>query len=302
MAPPPNRRPGFSRRAQYTTFFGYIAGVAGALLGGVLLVVAITNPAAFSGFRSFGSDATAPAAGLAARTRSASYDLFGAIGGYFAAGQQNARLKRELAAAKVRLVESQALAEENRRLKALLGLADNNPKPVAFARLTGSSASSTRRFATLSAGTRDGVAIGMPVRSELGLVGRVLEAGHATSRVLLVTDGESVVPVRRATDGIPGFAQGRANGTLQIRLISLGINPLRRGDAFVTSGSGGLYRPGTPIAIVDTLTRDGAVARVLSDPAATDYVSVEPVWAPEALSPTLPASPGGPSQRRPPRP
>ena len=37
MAPSPQRRPGFSRRAQYTTFFGYMAGVLGALLGGALL-------------------------------------------------------------------------------------------------------------------------------------------------------------------------------------------------------------------------------------------------------------------------
>ena len=77
----------------------------------------------------------------------------------------------------------------------------------------------------------------------------MLEAGRATSRVLLITDGESVVPVRRASDGIAAFAQGNADGTLQIRLISLGINPLKRGDALVTSGSGGLYRPGTPIAV-----------------------------------------------------
>lgn len=294
MAPPPNWRPGYSRRAQYTTFFGYLTGIVGALLGGLLLLIAIARPSAFSGLRGLGSDATAPVGSLAAKSRSGGYDLFGAIGGYFAAGRQNARLNRELDATKVRLVESQAQAEENRRLKGLLGLANADPKPVTFARLTGSSAASTRRFATLSAGSNNGVTIGMPVRSELGLVGRVLEVGRATSRVLLITDGESVVPVRRASDSIAGFAQGSANGTLQIRLISLGINPLKPGDAFVTSGSGGLYRPGTPIAVVETLTRDGAIARVLSNPAATDYVSVEPVWAPESARPAPSPSSSGP--------
>ena len=136
----------------------------------------------------------------------------------------------------------------------------------------------------------------MPVRTPLGLVGRVLEVGHATSRVLLVTDSESVVPVRRASDSIPGFAQGRADGTLQIKLISLGINPLKRGDAFVTSGTGGLYRPGTPIAIVESLTRDGAIARLLSDPAASEFVAVEPIWtaAPTELPRAAPS--GGPAR------
>ena len=296
MAPPPNRRPGYSRRAQYTTFFGYMAGIAGALLGGIFLLIAIASPSSFSGLRSLGSDAVSPAAGVAATTRTGGHSLFGAIGGYFDAAQQNAGLKRDLAATKARLVESEAQAAENRRLKGLLGLAESDPKPVTFARLTSSSASSTRRFATLSAGSSAGVVIGMPVRSELGLVGRVLEVGYATSRILLVTDGESVVPVRRASDEVAGFAQGRSNGTLLIRLINLGINPLKRGDAFVTSGSGGLYRPGTPIAVVETLTRDGAIARVLSDPAATDYVSVDPVWAPESQVSPIPARSGGPAQ------
>jgi rod shape-determining protein MreC len=291
MAPPPNARPGYSRRAQYTTFFGYIASIVGGVLGAVFLLVAINYPSAFSSLRSLGSDATAPAANVAAKTRSESYDIVGAISGYFSAGKQNSRLKRELAATRTRLIESQAQSEENRRLKALLGLGEQEPKPIAFARLISSSASSTRRFATISAGSNKGVGVGMPVRSELGLVGRVLEVGSLTSRVLLITDGESMVPVRRATDSVAGFAQGKANGTLQIRLINLGVNPLKRGDAFVTSGSGGLYRPGTPIAVVETLTRDGAIARVLSDPAATDHIAVEPVWTPEAIAPAaLPSS------------
>ena len=78
------------------------------------------------------------------------------------------------------------------------------------------------------------------------------------------------------------FAEGRADGTLRIRLINLGINPLKKGDVFVTSGSGGLYRPGIAVAVASSITKDGAIARLLSDPAATDFVIVEPVWKPEA--------------------
>ena len=134
------------------------------------------------------------------------------------------------------------------------------------------------------------------MHSPLGLVGRVLEVADHTSRVLLITDSESMVPVRRARDGIAAFAQGRGDGTIQLRLISLGINPLKPGDVFVTSGSGGLYRPGTAVAVVMELTRDGAIARVLSDPTASEFVSVEPVFAevaamPEALAPPPPAVP-----------
>jgi rod shape-determining protein MreC len=124
----------------------------------------------------------------------------------------------------------------------------------------------------------------MPVRSALGLLGRVLKVAAGSASVLLVTDTESLVPVRRAKDGTAAFAQGRGDGTVQIKLINLGVNPVKKGDVFVTSGSGGLYRPGTAIAVADKIVDDGAIARVLSDPAATEFVIVDPVWAPESVA------------------
>lgn len=296
---PPNRRSGFSRRAQYNTFFTYLAGIAGALAGAGLLVVSINNPSAFSWLRTLGSDAAAPVSRVGAGGRAAGQGAVETIGGYIAAGSQNADLHRQLDLAKVKLIEAQATAEENRRLKALLGLQQEDPKPVAMARLISSTAASTRRIAVISAGSSQGIAPGMPVRAPLGLVGRVLEVGHSTSRVLLITDTESIVPVRRAGDGLPAFLQGRSDGTVQAKLINLGINPLKVGDTFVTSGSGGLYRPGIAIGIVEQVLRDGAIVRLMSNPAATDYVAIEPVWAQEAATEVgRPVAPP-PQQQRP---
>lgn len=301
MAPSPNRRPGYSRRAQYSSFAGYIAGVLGAVLGAVLLVVSILNPAAFAGVRGIAASAAAPAGLASSGARQAGQGFFAVLKGYALAGSRDARLERELRSATVQLAQMRAVAEENRRLKALLGLASEEPRPVAVTRLTASTPASTRRFATAAAGSGQGVTIGMPVRTPLGLIGRVLEVGGTSSRVLLVTDSESLVPVRRAGDGIPAFAQGRGDGTLQLRLINLGINPLRKGDIFVTSGSGGLYRPGTPLAVATKLTRDGAIASVLSDPAATDYVVIDQIWSAPAEAPAPIArspSPSPPSAAR----
>jgi len=278
---PSDRRSGYSRRAQYTTFFSYIAGVLGAIVGAALLIVSIVNPSAFAQLRGAAADVTETPGRITANGRVAGNGFISVITGYFRAGSQNAELRRELKEAQIRLAEADAVADENRRLKALLGITTDK-RPVAVTQLTSSTGSSTRRFATIGAGSANGVAAGMPVRSKEGLIGRVLEVGASTSRVLLVTDTESLVPVRRAKDGVAAFAQGRGDGSLQIRLINLGINPLRKGDIFVTSGSGGLYRPGTAVAAVVEVTRDGAIARLLSDPAATEYVLVEPIWAPTA--------------------
>ena len=76
MAPPANRRSGYSRRAQYGTFFGYIAGVVGALVGGGFLIVSIFDPGSFSGLRSVAADAAAPGGRVAAESRAASQGFF----------------------------------------------------------------------------------------------------------------------------------------------------------------------------------------------------------------------------------
>ena len=254
MARPADRRPGFSRRAQFGIFTGYVIAVAGFLAGAALLVVSVVNPAAFSSLR--------PAGEAGAETRAAGQGVIAALSAYFEAGRQNAELSREVAAARANAITMKALEGENRRLKALLGIVDPQFKPVAAARLRA----------------------GQPVRSAAGLIGRVVETGPNTARVLLVTDPENVVPVRRARDGLPAFIEGKSDGRIAIRLINMGVNPLKPGDVFVTSGSGGLYPPGIPVAVVTGVQNDGGVGHLASDPSDADFVVVLPVFQAAAVN------------------
>lgn len=283
MAPISSRRSGHSRRAQYSLFTGYALAALGALLGAFLLAASLLNPSAFSGLRMAASDAVAPAGTGAARTRAASGGILDGITAYWRAGSQNAALRREVELARIRLGEAKALEQQNRELKALLDLGETGGQTVAVARLVGSSSTSGRRFAYLEAGTRHGVAPGMPVRSAQGVIGRVLEVGSSSARVMLLSDSESVLPVKRAGDQLVAFAEGRGDGKLRIRLLNLGINPLKRGDLFVTSGAGGYFRPGIAAAILDEVTPDGGVARIVADPAAATAVLVEDIWIAEAV-------------------
>lgn len=283
MAPSAQRRSSASKRAQYTLFTGYILAGAGALVGAALLAVSLWHPQFLSGLRGAAQDAVSPAARGVAVTRTESKGLIASIRGYLRAGSQNAALKREMEIARIRLREAEAVRQENMRLKALLAIRDGAVRPVAVARLVGSTAASTRRFAYLGAGRAQGVAVGMPVISPRGVAGRILEVGHHSARVLLLTDSESVLPVRRARDSVVAFAEGRGDGLLRIRLINLGINPLKVGDLFVTSGAGGYYRPGIAVAILTEKSADGGLARIVSDPAATDFVAVMPIFEPEAV-------------------
>ncbi len=284
MAPPSSRRSGFSKKAQYSQFTGYLLAGGGAVLGLALLMLSLWQPAAFAPARGVASDIVAPIGTGGAAVRNTSQGLFASIGGYFDAGQQNAALREEMEIARIRLAEAEAVSAENRRLKGLLGLREAAFKPVATARLVGSTATSTRRHAFLSAGASDGVKLGMAVVSERGVIGRILETGRNSARVLLLTDSESVLPVRRAKDNVIAFAEGRGDGLVRIRLVNLGINPLKIGDMMVTSGAGGYYRPGVAVAVISTITPDGGIARLVAEPSATNFVAVEPVYQPIAVA------------------
>ena len=278
-----SRRSIGSRRAQYGVFTGYVLAAIGALIGAVLLGLSLWRPASFNGPRSAAQDIVSPVSEGAAVARTQGKGFIDSIAGYLDAGAQNSKLKQEMALARIRLKEAAALEQENIRLKKLIGIAETEMRPVAISRLIGSSSASTRRFAYIGVGRNDGVRVGMPVRSARGVLGRILETGRTTSRVLLLTDSQSVLPVRSADEEVVAFAEGRSDGLLQIRLINLGINPLKKGDMMMTSGSGGYYRPNLPVAIITEVTDDGAIARMISDPVATDYVSVEPIYLPKTV-------------------
>ncbi len=278
MAPPKNRRPGFSKRAQYSIFISYLLAVFGLAVGLLLLVISKADPAAFAVIRAAGTEATAPLSRAMAGTGSFIGNLGEEISAYFHAGSKNARLQRHLDRAQVEIAESKALKLENARLRKLLQLREENPDAIVMARMISTSASSTRRLGIIDAGSMHGVERGQPVRAAEGLVGRILEVGPSTSRALLVTDGDSVIPVKNAIDGVPAIATGLGDGTVKISAVNLGVNPFKVGDLIVTSGSGGLFTPNIPVAVVIRMSGGNGIGKVLASPATSDYVIVQPVF------------------------
>jgi len=277
-------RPGWSRRAQYGLFISFLAVMAGIIVGTILLILSLVAPQQFERARGVALDATAPVTGALHEVVATTEGLFTGAGNYWDAASQNAELKRERKAMLQRMVEAKAIYQENRQLRATLQLRERQRATVATGRIVGSSFNSPRRFAILSAGTSDGVRIGMPVRSADGLVGRIIDAGATASRVLLVSDRANIVPARLLRNGIPVIAQGRGDGTIDVRPLEVGRNPFKRGDIIITSGTGGLYPPLVPIARVVKLDDDGAVALPLADPATTSFAIVEPPFEPTAVA------------------
>jgi rod shape-determining protein MreC len=291
MAPPSDRRPGgFSRRRQYGLFAAYVAAVLGILIGIMLILAQRFDPQGFTLLRGAMLDLTSPATAGGRVVYRGGATMVGGVSGYFAAVSENRRLRHEVAISRPALVRARALEGENRRLRALLRLREPATSRVAVARLVGSTAVAPLRYATLAAGYGDGVRAGQPVRGPDGLIGRVTDVGQIAARVLLLTDEGNVVPVRLARDGLPALATGTGNGAMELKALIAGNSDFRRGDLVVTSGTGGLYPPNIPVAVVTRIVADGAIARPIADPNRLDFAIVERPFLPPPPSPPATAA------------
>ena len=188
MAPPPHRRSGFSRKAQYSLFVTYVLAIAGTIVAALLLMISVVDPAGFSALRTLGTEVTAPVARVINNARQSAQAITDTFSAYIDAASKNMALEKELKANRSALIEARALRVENARLRGLLNIANDDPQQVAVGRLISSTASSTRRVATLSIGRNFGVELAQAVRGPAGLIGRDIETGPTTARSLLVKD------------------------------------------------------------------------------------------------------------------
>jgi rod shape-determining protein MreC len=171
--------------------------------------------------------------------------------------EQNATLRD----ANDRLLQWQSIAQrleaENRSLKALLALVPEPTANFVSARVVGDTGGTFAQSVLITAGGNDGVGKGDVVMTGEGLVGRVLQAGVRSARVLLITDINSRIPV------VVGEAGNRAilvgdNG-LRPRLLYVGAKTIIvPGDKVTTSGDAEAFPPGLPVGRVARV-QDGIV-------------------------------------------
>ena len=182
----------------------------------------------------------------------------------------NERLRRENLILQGRSLQMASLQGENVRLRKLLNSSALLRDDVLVAELIGVSPDPERLQMVLNKGQRDGVFIGQPLIDADGLMGQIVAVSSTTSRALLVTDVTHSVPVRINRNGVRAIADGTgALGSLEVRHVSSSTD-IREGDLLVTSGLGGRFPEGYPVAIVKEVRRDTgeAFARVLAVPSA----------------------------------
>lgn len=273
MAVPRDRRTGFSRRRQYGAFAGYVLAVAGVIVGAALLVLSRFDPPAFAALRMTAASVTSPVSSVLNSVVGGIAAIPASIGDHWRVHGENRDLRAALVRERALLTRARVIAYDNARLRRLLAIRDRTADVVVTARLVSSTASSGRRFALINAGRWQGVTAGMPVIGPEGLIGRIVETGPAVARVLLLTDPESLVPVRRTRDGVPAIAAGRGDGRLDIRSVSTNLR-FQPGDLFVTTGTGGLYAPGTLVARATAGGEDTATALPIASADGLDFALV----------------------------
>jgi rod shape-determining protein MreC len=256
-------------------FAGYVIAVSGALLGLLLIITSVVDQRGNAAIQTFLGDIFAPVSKAGRWVVQQGRGAGESMSAYFDAASRNKAMAHELKEAREKLIAAQTDARELHRIKRLLKMHERVARPVTTARLVASTGASSRRFALLGAGAGDGVANGQTVIAPEGLVGRVVATGRQSARVQLIIDSGATVPVMRLSDGLPALATGKGDGALELRPLLGGQTPFQKGDLFVTSGTGGVYRPGIPVAISVENGRDGVRALPLAQAQRLDFAIVE---------------------------
>ena len=180
------------------------------------------------------------------------------------------RLKAERLLTNARLQRLTALEAENARLRALLDARTRVRDEVRVAEILAVDANPYEHNLVIGVGSRDGVYDGQAIVDANGVVGQVIAAGVLTSQAMLISDADHALPVEVNRNGLRTIAVG----TGEIDRLDLPFLPnnadIRAGDLLVTSGLGGAFPAGYPVAIVDQVTRipEEPFADVTATPAA----------------------------------
>ena len=196
------------------------------------------------------------------------------MGSYFStlsALQKEVReLKSQQVASAQQMQQAQLQMAENAQLRKLMGAREHLPVKSMMSEILYDARDPATRKVVLDRGTRQGVALGLPVIDNAGVVGQVTRVFPFTSEVTLLTDREQAIPVQVLRNGLRSVAYGRGHsGVLDLRFMAPNAD-IVVGDVLITSGMDGVYPAGLAVAKVIQVESNagGAFGRVVCQPLA----------------------------------
>lgn len=184
---------------------------------------------------------------------------------------ENQQLKQQLFLERSDLLRMAELSQENRRLRELLGSPVTQDSRKMVASILSVDSDPFVYQVVINKGFDNHVYEGQPVVNDQGVIGQVISVGKTTSRVLLISDISHALPVRVLRNDLRAIASG--TGTInELELKNLPRNvDIKEGDILVTSGMGGHFPEGYPVAQVTEVmkTPQSAFAEIKAEPLAT---------------------------------
>lgn len=166
---------------------------------------------------------------------------------------RNDALSEQVLLLRARLQKLAALKAENERIRALLESARQIEQEVLIAEILSVSPSPYQHHVTLNKGALDGVFVGQALIDSNGIMGQVVNVTPMNSRAILITDANHAIPVVINRTGLRTIAEGTGK-TNKLRLPFVPKSAdIRVGDLLVTSGLGGRYPAGYPVAVVSEI-------------------------------------------------
>ena len=186
---------------------------------------------------------------------------------------QNSRLLEE----NKRLKDWQRLADllevENSRLREALNAKLVRPQTLVTARVIAVVGGPFVRSVLLNTGSDEGVREGLTVVDKNGVVGQTVEVGRRATRVLLLTDFNSRIPVRLGRSKNNGILRGRNEELLDLDFLPVSADVVA-GDKVLTSGDGGLFPPGLLIGVVTSVGSRRVKVRPVADLKVLEFVQI----------------------------
>ncbi|MEM9057835.1 MAG: rod shape-determining protein MreC [Pseudomonadota bacterium] len=184
--------------------------------------------------------------------------------------EENERLRQEALATNLKLQRYASLEAENTRLRALMDSTAHIADRVLVSEIMAVDLDRFRHRIVINKGTTSGAFKGQALLDAHGIVGQITQAEPLTSEAILVSDAAHAIPIEVNRNGLRTIAFGSGNLNL-IRLPYLPNNAdIEIGDLLMSSGLGGTFPSGYPVAVVQDIDRDPgkAFATVEARPAA----------------------------------
>ncbi len=182
---------------------------------------------------------------------------------------ENEELRREQLLQSAKLTKFAALEQENLRLRGLLDTSFKLGEQVMIAELLAVNLVPYEQVVVVNKGSRFGVYPGQLVMDAHGVVGQVLRVNSLSSEIILITDPNHAIPVQVNRNGLRTIAQGTGQvDRLSLPFLSSNAD-IQAGDLLVTSGLGGVFPQGYPVATVVAVSgTDNAFAKFAAAPVA----------------------------------